>query len=366
MKIGILTFHCAHNYGAMLQSYALKHCLQEQGHDVKIIDYRPKHLINPYRLFPSFSGLSWKNRISILIYILLYFPYRYIRYSRFNRFLERYLIVDDVYYKTADTIQWHDFDVCFYGSDQIWNLDITKSDFTYLGETNNIVLSKISYAASMGRLLEKDFPIYQKYLDMFDCISVREKSMEKYLQPLTEKPIHTVLDPTLLLDADDWRKLAISPRLKKKYVLLYQIYYDKELRLFAEKIAAERGVVVVELTAGIPLTYQRYRNPIASPEEFVGYFKNAECVVTTSFHGLAFSLIFKKDFFVLDVKSLPSGLNSRTYSLLGSLGLSSRFLNVNEYPQNILPVNYSIVNKKIRDLRLASLDFIEESLKRVK
>ena len=366
MKIGILTLHCAHNYGAMLQSYALKHCLQEQGHDVKIIDYRPKHVINPYRLFPSFSGLSWKNKINVLIYILLYFPYRYIRYSRFNRFLERYLIVDDVYYKTADAIQWFDFDVCFYGSDQIWNLDITKNDFTYLGETNNIVLYKISYAASMGRLFEKDFPIYQKYLDMFDCISVREKSMKKSLQPLTEKPIHTVLDPTLLLDADNWRNLAVSPRLKKKYVLLYQIYYDKKLRLFAEKIAAKRKAVVVELTAGIPLTYQRYRDPIASPEEFVGYFKNAECVVTTSFHGLAFSLIFKKEFFILDVKSLPSGLNSRIYSLLESLGLLSRFLRREEDAFSIDVLDYSVVSSRLDELRTLSFDFIKKSLKLVK
>ena len=363
MKIGILTFHCAHNYGAVLQSYALMHCLQKKN-EVEFIDYRSQALINPYKLFPSPKNLLWKNKLNMLIYEILYFPYRYLRYFRFNRFVKKYLKCSGVRYKNAANIDWGKYEVCFYGSDQIWNFDITQNDYTYLGEMGDYKIPKISYAASMGPFRDKDKLIFKKYLNKFDYISVRESTMCQFLQSITDKPINTVLDPTLLLEAKDWDKLAIMPSVKKKYVLIYQIYYDKELRLFAEKIALEHNAIVVELTTSIPLKYQRYRDPIASPETFLGYFKNAECVITTSFHGLAFALLYQKEFFVLNTDSLPNGLNTRTYCLLEKLGLLSRFLKIDEYLK-AEPINYSVVNQKIKELRLASINFIEESLNKL-
>jgi Polysaccharide pyruvyl transferase. len=151
------------------------------------------------------------------------------------------------------------------------------------------------------------------------------------LQPLTDKTITQVLDPTLLLKKEEWDRIAAVPEIKEKYVLVYQVRKDARTISFANQIAKQLGAVVIQLDTDV--SYANFKNENidekAGPNEFVGWIKNAACVVTTSFHGTAFSLIYQKDFYSI---MLPDGKNTRSISLLKAVGLESRMV---EFSDNV-------------------------------
>lgn len=362
MKIGIITFHRAYNYGAVLQAFALMKTLEDKGAEVEFIDYRSKSISEHYKLFPSIQGLKLKNKVNVIIYNLLLFPFKYIRFSRFKKFIFRRLKLSRTQYKNSTDIKWDYYDICVYGSDQIWNMDIIKNDLVYLGETNGILVSKVSYAASMGAQVENEIPIFRRYLKKFNQISVRESSMIDFLQPLTERTIYQVLDPTLLLSENDWNKIEKPINLKDEYVLVYQVYRDDKLLKFAREIAKKLNLRIIELTSDAFLTHDSRKKILASPEEFISYFKNSSFVVTSSFHGLAFSLIYRKNFYALGLQSMNLGLNNRIYSLLHELNLLDRYIIDYIVPCKMMPIDYMPVVERLNELREKSFDYIDKSL----
>ncbi len=227
MRIGILTFHCAHNYGAMLQCYALQETLVAMGHDVEVIDYRPHYLIEPYSVF-SIKALSHKpNFISLVrcfVTSFLAIPKKTVRYRGFSSFLKKRI-------KTAkfvgNKLKLGSYDAYIFGSDQIWNTRLTKGFDNYFFGIFPFPKEKrlyISYAASMGNdvLTEDKKKFYTKNLCHFDAISVRENSFKKLLSPLTSKHIEVVLDPSLLASHSVWDKLEDTVK-DENYVLVYQV-----------------------------------------------------------------------------------------------------------------------------------------------
>lgn len=362
MKIGILTFHCAHNYGAMLQCYALQEHLVSMGHSVKVINYQPTYLLKPYRIFDIDRILS-KNILRMIKNILrelLMLPKRYRRYRAFNHFLLKRISLSKLCNK--DTIT-DDFDACIFGSDQIWNPQITNGiDGVYFG---NFPFPKgrrvfISYAASLGMdaigsVWEESF---RENLKKIDFISVRENSMIRLLAPLTNKSISLVLDPTLLVSKDIWNKLSDNVK-QRNYVLVYQVREDSNTLDFAQHIASQLNADVVQLVAWVRRKKAIGENTCAAPEDFVSYIKHASCIVTTSFHGTAFSVIFNRPFYCL---KLSDGCDARSSSLLNVLKLENRMVDKHMRPK-FSAIDYSLSNKILENMRYESNSFLDSSLK---
>lgn len=361
MKIGILTFHCAHNYGAVLQCYALQEYLSNAGHEVKVINYRPEYLLCPYRIInrSGFNSINPLRIVKSFIRELLIAPIRYARHDNFNKFIiNRLKLTPSVTHNEIPS----DFDVYIVGSDQIWNPNITQGfdnvyfcDFPFK-KGHRIYLS---YAASMEskRLSENDSSFLKKALLNFNTISVREDELKELLQPLTTKLITRVLDPTLLLTRDVWENITPANPIKEKYVLTYQVREQTETEAIAQHIAGQLGAKVINLVAWVNI-YKKNKYQTASPELFLALIKNAECVVTTSFHGTAFSIIYNKPFYTI---KLNDGKDSRVDSILNALKLYNRFIDKNELPI-FSSIDYLNVNKELDTLRKDSQLYLKSSI----
>ena len=362
MKIGILTFHCAHNYGAVLQCYATQEFLRSKGYEVEVINYRPQYLLDPYRLFNRRRVIS-KNPIWLLkslIVEILMFSNRYKRFRGFEGFINKHLKIGKVV--TREDLP-SNCDVYIIGSDQVWNSKITKGfDPTYFADFAFEKGQKkyISYAASMEAsvLNQEQREFYSKKLGTFDEISVREHQLQKLLQPLTTKRITHVLDPTLMVPSHVWDNLSSNKPNVDKYVVVYQVACNENTLRIATHLAKQIGAKVKVLVAWLEFKPMEGTNQIATPEDFVDTIRNAACVVTTSFHGTAFSIIFRRPFYTI---KLNEGWDTRSSSLLDSLGLSDRLIEVSESPI-FTSIDYSIANNKLEKLQLESQNFLLSNL----
>lgn len=357
MKIGILTFHSAHNYGAMLQCYALQEVLKHMGHDVEVIDYRPDYRLRPHQVFDihRFKPLPIIKQIAFKIITL---KDRAIRNRKFENFMRNYLALSD---RVAKNLIPDSYDIYVMGSDQIWNPKITQGfDPVFFGCFGFPKAKRIyiSYAASMEQLElnddEKEF--CHKALNNFDAISVREKVLANLLQPLTSKKVEIVLDPTLLLDTQNWEEIAKLPKIKEKYVLVYQIRVKKNIVQIANEIARQINAIVIQVT--VSPYHNRRKLQHESPTQFLGLMQHAACVVTTSFHGTAFSVIFNRPFYYVE---LGDGCDSRAKSLLSDIGLANRITQVNDSP-TFTSIDYDIVNDTLVELKMKSLEFLRRSI----
>lgn len=321
MKIGILTFHCACNYGAVLQCYALRTYIASLGHDVSVVDYRPKALVDGYKWFDirRFWGRTPSRFIEKTRAELKVITSRRARYSRFAEFVSSHLNLSPRVY-TVDSSVLQGYDLIIIGSDQVWNITITKGyDPLYWGRFNRAKAKLISYAASMENGMIDQKEVLAR-LKNFDKVSVRESSLATQLTSLVNSSdVETVVDPTLLLGRDKWDKLQ-GRRIEGDYLLFYQVRQAPEAFRAAEDLARKKGLRLVCVSAK-PELENSPELAAASVEDFVTAFRNASYVVTTSFHGTVFSLIYEKDFVCFDIED---GKGSRQRDLLSALGLEER------------------------------------------
>lgn len=361
MKIGILTFHRALNYGAFLQCYALKRVLEHEGHQVSIIDYWPRYHARRYRYFRY--DLLQKYGIKYILHFLLQLPMKMIRRRRMGRIQRQYLgIADAIQYPTPEDLSAVELDAIVYGSDQIWwrGEDIpTNYDFAYWGDYVRVP-KRIAYAASMGVIKEcsSDQPILAEKLKQLSAISVREKQLQQYLQPLTSKPIAVVVDPTLLITADEWLGLAKSRRHYGSYLLLFNLTDDPFAHQVALLYSNHLHLPIVEVTAAVrdERFGPRYIQT-ADALEWMGLVRDATFVVTSSFHGTIFSILFEKQFLACGF-----GKNTdRLSSLLTQLHLTNRHL-LSLDGQNIQPIDYTQVTPLLEQIRQQSLSFLLQAL----
>lgn len=331
------------------------------GHEVEVINYRPEYLLTPFRRF-NIKRYKSNNPFKIVKKTLrevLVARMRIKRYSAFHNFIQTML-------NLSAKVQGRDipstYDIYIMGSDQIWNPKITKGfDPVYFGE---FLFDKgkkkyISYAASMevNSLNEDEKSFYKKSLANFDSISVRESQLAALLQPLTDKKIEFVLDPTLLADINIWNKIAESPNINVKYVLVYQVRINDNALRIANEIAKKNGAIVINILTYFTPYLNRHKLQCESPERFLGLIKNAFCVVTTSFHGTAFSIIFNRPFYSISIGSY----DTRVMSLLRNVGLEKRLVPKDSSP-NFSEIDYSDVNINVFKLRNKSKDFLIKAI----
>jgi len=361
MKVGVITFHSANNYGATLQTWALQKVLKELGADAGVINYHPDiidALYDPMQLskglkrFAKMLKLALRNRDSLA------------RYNKFQKFLRNNfnLIGDFKNYEELEKAGLN-LDAYIVGSDQVWNpTHIGGYDPAYYLEFARAGSKKISYAASVGT----DYinPKYQdkmkKALHSFTAISVRERSIQEQVSALSGKPVELVLDPTLLLSREDYDEIKVKSRIKEPYILLYMIEKNPQVISLANKLSVSLGMPVIQRRPIKGLVNELPPFYTADAGEFLGLIEGASYVISNSFHGTVFSIIYGKPF----VSMLHSDTGSRVVDLLTELGLESHILyDLADFEgYSMFKMDNDVVSKKLEKLKQASLDFLKKSL----
>lgn len=359
MKIGIITFHRAYNYGALLQCYALSKYLSNQGYEVEVVDYYPSYFRKSYSLrVPELENKKGiRNKVATLVEYVLTLGTKSKRYAAFKQFYD-YIPLSAKQYDES-TLDLSSYDIVIWGSDQVWNPRLTQNDKNFVASIRKRKEQKfMSYAASTilyDGANEKDF--YMNVLGNYDIVSVREKSLNDYLNNLVKSSSTHVLDPVFLLNKDQWKEIAKTPVNKRGYVLLYTVPTHPRISEITYKIAKEKGLDVIELAANVKMKSNFNCDFQASPQEFLGYFLNADFIVTTSFHGTAFSIILRKQFVTL---LLDSVVDERATSLLSTFGLECRAVGINdELPSVIENIDYGDFDGHIESQCNRSKSYLE-------
>lgn len=360
MKLGILTFHSAHNYGATLQAFGLQEYLKSLGHEAYVVDYRPEYITYCY---PRNSKAFWLSRdvcYSVKAF-LTYITTAKIRHRRWDHFEEFITTRLNLYpYKLG--MKFSEFDAVFIGSDQVWSKAHTGGQYDPILFGEDFKCKIIPYAPSSMRLdlTNEDKAFLSQHLDAMAVVSVREQNLQEKLQPLTKNEISLVIDPSLLAGRSCYESIATDIKTSKPYILVYEIQGHKEVLKTAKILAASIGGEVIELTNGMRGYHKSYMHEDATPEEFLGYFKNAACVLTTSFHGTAFSLLFHTPFYTV---LQGSSVDNRMVHLLKKLHLEDRLIDMGDVPQ-LQPLNDDQLHNALDALTLASKEYIDKALQK--
>lgn len=307
MKISIITMTSTYNYGATLQAYALQRFIQELGHECNLIDHLSG--VDKQRKI-RLSNLSRGNLVKIPYKLILEKGYR-----KFENFYDTHMNMTNRYANMEELkSNPPDSDVFVVGSDQVWNPRDPKIDRFFLDFVPKDKC-KISYAASMGdpKLPDELREKYIEGLKSFSGISVREQEVYKILQDLTDKPIHINCDPAFLLTAEAWRELETPVKgiEKNKYILCYLIYVPVWFNDWAKRFRKQTGlkIVFVGLDGYRSVYCDKYVRD-AGIGEWLWLIDNAKIVVSSSFHGNVFSLIFGKKLISMPDKNRPDRIHN--------------------------------------------------------
>lgn len=364
MKIGILTYHRAENYGALLQAYALMTYLKGIGYDVSFVDYWPNYHEEYFKLFPLQQLKHWKvtSKLKFLLKLLLWFVPRIIRKKRMQQFMyDRLDVKKKIRYRSEDRTDH--YDVVVYGSDQIWrkqHLGGVDFDSWYFGADNVQADKKIVYAGSMGTVITSfhDDLYIKNMMKNFSSVSVREKDLNSYLGRLNINS-SLVIDPVFLLSKNQWEKLFDINK-SERYILFYNLLNTQDSIIFAENLGHELKLPIKELNKKMAFQNigKRYIYA-ASVEQFLELIHGAEYVVSNSFHGVAMSIIFQKQFFAVGM----GNRSNRVKSLLQSLNLSDRYTEYNEVDiVNVSPIDYRQVIIPLQILVDKSKSYLKDSI----
>ena len=361
-KVGILTFHSALNYGAVLQAYALKKMCDELGYETHIIDYAYKGIdeaVAPVRRF--LASKNKKRRLLKLVREISSYAGDKKKEREFLEFRHRYL-AESVTCSSVREIETLDYDIYISGSDQIWNYQITGAEFDPVFFLNlHSPAKKVIYAASSQ---DTPFPLDMelKFKDLLigidAAVGIREEKLRDYVSDLTGLEYPVVLDPTLLAGKKIMDKIPERNEIPDyPYILLYQIDSNPASDISVKTLEQRFGCRVYTMT--VPRIGSVHgRRGDAGPETFLSLLKGANFLVTNSFHGVALSLIFEKQFFVYE----NSGVMSRIDSLLNKVSLLARKVKMVADIDPEDHIDFSAVAPVLKELQEESLLFLKRGL----
>lgn len=362
MKVGILTFSYSWNPGSYLQAYALQEKVRELGASCNIINYqnprRGKEMIGVSCFCPPVSKWRPKKVVSWIGQLITY-PVKIRKYRRFQDDCFNGYPCKAVGLGDLPALN-NEFDRFLVGSDQVWNFANDKWDAPYFLDFVTDDSKKIAYAASFGTETlpaGKEGEILE-YIRHFKSISVRETQGMEILSS-AGIAAELALDPSLLWTRDKYEPLVKTSPRKKKYLFLYLRAKDAGVEAVAKKMAADRGLEIVRV-------YKAYKcihgMPVATvgPCEWLGYVKNAEVVVTNSFHGICFSLLFEKEFYIANLVGASAERNSRLTNMMQMFGLQDCAIRSDGTTQT--PVDYARINPLLEKMRTSSLRYLEKAV----
>lgn len=357
-KIGIITCSKEANYGACLQAFATQSFLEQKGYDAEIINYS----------FESSKPYSPMKQKSIRSFIanMLFYKLRKSQYEAFRVFQTKMKFsAKEIENKKEYLLLKDEYDILLVGSDQVWNpylgfdLDLSLLDFYDDGP------KRISYASSFGiselpDLLKKR---YRKAYSKFTAISTREKQGQVIIEGLIDKKVDVVVDPTMLFDKRDWSAyIEECEQCTGKYVLIYDQNHSPELVSAAKTLAMEQDLKIYVLSA-ILYRQRDIKNLYGiSPAQFLDVINRAEYVITDSFHGVVFSVIFHKQFYTC-CGGAASNLSSRITNLLDQLNLSEQWIG-NEFSGAKNSINFELVDEIVSKKRQESIDYLLNAIEK--
>lgn len=379
-KVGLITIHGICNFGSVFQTYALQKKVESFGYDCEVINYKypneyhkSKYIgKNPYanvnKVKETYFDI-WRKR----------FYYRLKLAERYSqKMVQKYKYFVDTFLKTSSEYPTMEslvdcdgkYDIYLTGSDQVWNPRYLYEDVTYLlpfTESKN----KIAFSASFGTsdISDEYKDLYRPLLSQYKHISTREQSGTILLNDICSKPAQCTCDPTLLLNGDEWRKLIIGkPLVRGKFILCYVLKYTSDPYPYAsdliEYIRKQLGYKVVCIDD--PDKYWLHPRFInkngCGPLDLLNLFENASFIISSSFHGAAFSINLKKDFYSI----LPPNINDeRQESFLKKVGAEDRIIRVGDpmpNPNELRVKNWDEISNKLNDFRKESLTYLENAL----
>lgn len=343
MKVDVITRHSVPNYGSLLQSYATQKILESMGFESEIIDYtryeeRYNNLVNVL-----IKGKKWdKNIFMRSFYKMIQMPNYSKMYKKFQKYRKDFLKMTKTEYGSLEELKDNlpEADVYCSGSDQIWGkIGTAEYDEAYFLCFVNDDKRCIAYSSSFGK--EKISQTLEKQLNTllkkYDEILVREDTAKKIIKEHGFNNVEQVLDPTFLLNKEQWSELADkAKKTRKKYILVYQLHDNKKFDRYAKNFSKKTGLKLLRIS---PSIYHMTRSGklvyLPNQYEFLSLFKNAEYILTDSFHATVFSIIFNKRF----VDILPGKTSTRIVSILNLVGLQDRILQ--DYD------DFSFINREI-------------------
>lgn len=393
-KVGIITIHYVDNIGGVLLAYALQNTIDSFGYECQIIDFDPTtlpsktiHLMKSIgrrikrlplylRDFKYYFGLFIRNKGNVLPPIHDHGSVG-LRKKRFDSFRRKYLKMSEQHYTTSEMLKqsppWYDAYVC--GSDQIWNPFMCKGRDQARNEPAYFLdfapeVKRISYAPSIAipSIPENLKAEMTNLISAIPYLSSREKQGTDIIKELTGKDAHVVLDPTLLLDYEQWNEIAVEPEIREPYILCYFLGEGQIYRDFAVKLRGLTGyrLVVISRDHRDMESQNTINYSDAGPSEFLGLIKNANIICTDSFHGTIFSINFKRPFFVFERPGSHStaSMATRIYSILDLFGLTSRLLK-SDVPisKDALNMDFAEATVLLKKERAKSLHYLEDALK---
>lgn len=372
MKVGILTFQNANNYGAALQAFALCSTVRKLGYNAELIDYKNPPVTeyeNP-RL-PHLSEMI-TNPVGSVFRLVTAKAFS-CRKKAFDSFNEKYELIGQPVENQVDIERV--YDVVIVGSDQVWNPVITGGDMTYfLSQVDSSQTRKVAYAASFGY---ESFPsdlakqCGEALID-FDCIGVRETEGSILAKTLSGADSSVVLDPTLLFQKTDWEAVIASGLIRESilelveqdqgYLFVYIAAERSKTISFAKRVAKQRNLNIVLISGyrGLPFIHCGKDVSFASLEEFLFLMQHASLVVTSSFHGYALALALEKDVYF----SLVNGGNTKNSRLLSLAKITKTEDREIADRVALCPIDYSAVSRQIEVERQRSLSFLQRGLEK--
>ncbi len=368
MRIGILSFHASHNFGSMLQNYALQRFLIAEGHIVETINLRSDKQRYMYN-HPLCIGRTnpTLKRILSRVKDFKWLVTESRRWSLFERFLKDHLNLSQLYRNWDEikaSLSISNYDAIIVGSDQIWNTFCRDFDWSYFLPDDIGPIRKLSFSTSFGsaipRTKQDPFRVskIKESLANFSFISVREKDASEYLQGLLDRSIPITVDPTLLADPLIYHELIKEPIVKEPYIYYYTPSHNPDF--IAEKMALELAEL---LGLKVITSYSRFMDKtpmvgvLSGPIEFLNLVNNAQLVVGKSYHLVIFSILFHKNFITLRREN-----DSRVNSLLERLSITERNMESMEDYYKLKEIDYPAVDSALFSFRQESVSLLRNAL----
>ena len=358
MKVGLLTFPNSVSYGCVLQMYALYCTVQAMGHEAEVINYQNRYMKQERHM----GGNTFKGRLRRCVRGIVHRP----MYCAFRKFENKIIrafperVFEDSQ-RLSEIGNRYDAVIC--GSDQVWNPDITNADMSYFLDFCGEKTRRIAYAPSFGvvEFTEELCCKMQRELRQFYALSVRETPGKKLVESLTERNVQVVMDPTFFLSTEQWIELEEKhPAAHGEYILYFTVRSSKTLLDEAIELSKKTGMKLV-IIGGNPIRKIKKKDNVEyavdiGPGQWLYLMHNARYILTNSFHGTAFAINFRKDFYV----EYSAKTNSRLIHILEVLGLTDRVVGTEAiHPTS---VNYTIAERELLQLQKEAWTYLQQAL----